>query len=131
MEIKITISVGELIDKITILKIKKNKIKNLEKIQKVETELKILQKKAEIIKKIEKTKYKELFNKLLRINTDLWEVEDSIRILELNKEFSDQFIELARKVYFLNDERFKIKSEINKTFGSNIQEVKEYIKYTK
>jgi len=129
VDTSIAVSFGELVDKLTILEIKKSKIKNLDKLEKIETELKILKEKASLLENENKKIYNKLFDELTEVNTKLWDIEDNIRKFELKKDFNDEFIELARSVYFLNDERFKIKSKINELFNSKIQEVKEYIKY--
>ena len=129
MDITIPVAYGELVDKLTILNIKKRKITDLNKIKKIDIELEILEEKVEVLKSINDKKFSVLFKKLYDVNLKLWEVEDNIRIHELNNEFNDKFIELARSVYFLNDERFDIKSDINKSFGSRINEVKQYTKY--
>ena len=129
MDITIPVAYGELVDKLTILNIKKRKITNLEKAKKIDIELEILEEKVKVLKNINDKEFSLLFKKLYDVNLKLWEVEDNIRIHELNNEFNDKFIELARSVYFLNDERFDIKSDINKSFGSRINEVKQYTKY--
>lgn len=129
MDITIPVAYGELVDKLTILNIKKRKITNLEKAKKIDIELEILEEKVKVLKNINDKEFSLLFKKLYDVNLKLWEVEDNIRIHELNNEFNDKFIKLARSVYFLNDERFDIKSEINKSFGSHINEVKQYTKY--
>ena len=121
------VSIGELIDKFTILLIKKSKINNEEKLNKVLTEIDYLKSNVENIKK--KYKINDLFDNLININTKLWNIEDNIRIKEKNKEFDSEFIELARSVYFTNDERAFIKNEINKKTESNIFEVKSYEDY--
>jgi hypothetical protein len=130
VDTSIAVSFGELVDKLTILEIKKSKIKNHDKLKKIETELILLKEKASLLESENKKNYTKLFNELTEVNTKLWDIEDNIRKFESKKEFNDEFIELARSVYFLNDERFRIKSEINKLFNSKIQEVKEYIKYS-
>lgn len=130
MDTSIAVSFGELVDKLTILEIKKSKIKNLDKLEKIETELKILKEKASLLENENKKIYNNLFDELTEVNTKLWDIEDNIRKFELKKDFNDEFIELARSVYFLNDERFKIKSKINELFNSKIHEVKEYIEYS-
>ena len=91
--------------------------------------VKILKEKASLLENENKKVYNKLFDELTEVNTKLWDIEDNIRKFELKKDFNDEFIELARSVYFLNDERFKVKSKINELFNSKIQEVKEYIKY--
>ena len=119
------VSWGELIDKITILEIKKQKIisplalKNINK----EYELLIKLLSGEII---DYKNIKELKNDLMQVNNKLWQIEDSIRILEKNKIFDDSFIELARSVYMQNDIRAKIKKEINELLGSELKEEKSY-----
>ena len=119
------ISVGELIDKITILEIKKDKISNKEKLLEVDKELNSL--KQTMNKFIpDQEKISEIKNDLKKINLKLWDIEDGKRTAEKNKKFDNKFIELARNVYKFNDERAKIKSQINKTLGSNITEVKSY-----
>ena len=122
------ISAGELLDKISILEIKLEKIEDKNNREEIKKEYKIL-------KKIQNTsikfddKIKKLFNSIKVINIKLWNVEDELRVCEKNKDFGKNFIELARKVYFNNDKRSKIKSEINKILGSNIREVKQYVNY--
>tara|TARA_B100001287_G_scaffold218616_1_gene187530 strand:+ start:211 stop:600 length:390 start_codon:yes stop_codon:yes gene_type:complete len=129
MEIQINISVGELIDKITILQIKKDKITNLEKVEKVSYELELLENSLNSFKTGETEELKKLMNELKIINEKLWGIEDDIRLLEKNKKFESEFIELARSVYKTNDERFEVKNKINKLFSSNVEEVKSYEEY--
>jgi len=129
MEIQINISVGELIDKITILQIKKDKITNLEKVEKVSYELELLENSLNSFKTGETEELKKLMNELKIINEKLWGIEDDIRLLEKNKKFENEFIELARSVYKTNDERFEVKNKINKLFSSNVEEVKSYEEY--
>ena len=119
------ISVGELFDKITILEIKKDKISNKEKQESVNKELESLNitMKKYIPDQKEILKFK---NDLKKINLKLWDVEDQKRISEKNKQFDEKFINLARNVYKLNDQRAKLKLDINETLGSNIKEVKSY-----
>ena len=119
------ISAGELIDKITILEIKKTKISNKEKLNDIERELSSLNKTMK--KSIpEQNKIKDLSNQLKKINLKLWNIEDGKRAAEKENNFGDKFIELARNVYKFNDERAKIKLAINNTLGSNIKEVKSH-----
>lgn len=129
MKIKIEISVGELLDKLSILVIKKEKINNPEKIKEIERELKFLESHALTIRSRNKLEYDTFLKKLININSKLWDIEDEIRILEKNSSFSDEFVSLARSVYFTNDERFSCKSDINIFYGSEINEVKEYVEY--
>ena len=129
MRIEIPVSFGELVDKLTILEIKKSKITNNEKLKNIQVEFELLNKKYQTI--LNDTKELQVFyDALLKVNNKLWEIEDKIRILENNKEFNKEFIDLARSVYKSNDERFAIKNEINKTFDSEIQEQKEYENYS-
>ena len=119
------ISAGELIDKITILEIKKEKISNKEKLVEVNKELISLNKTLE--KSInDESKILSFKNDLKNINLKLWDIEDGKRLAEKNSQFDEKFIELARSVYKLNDERAKIKLAINNALGSNIKEVKSY-----
>ena len=119
------ISAGELFDKITILEIKKEKISNKEKLVDVEKELNSLNDTVE--RSIpDQSNISKHINDLKEINLKLWDIEDGKRAAEKEKKFDDKFIELARNVYKLNDERAKIKLSINKALGSNIKEVKSY-----
>ncbi len=119
------ISVGELIDKITILEIKKEKISNKEKLVEVNKELISLN---ETLKKSinDESKILSFKNDLKNINLKLWDIEDGKRSAEKNNQFDEKFIELARSVYKFNDKRAKIKLEINNALGSSIKEVKSY-----
>ena len=119
------ISAGELIDKITILEIKKEKISNKEKLMEVDKELVSLN---ETLKKSinDESKILSFKNDLKNINLKLWDIEDGKRSAEKNNQFDEKFIELARSVYKFNDERAKIKLAINNALGSNIKEVKSY-----
>ena len=119
------ISAGELFDKITILEIKKEKISNNEKLVDVEKELSSLKNTVEKFIPNQSNISKHV-NDLKEINLKLWDIEDGKRAAEKEKKFDDKFIELARKVYKLNDERAKIKLAINTSLGSNIKEVKSY-----
>ncbi len=129
MKIKIEVSIGELLDKISILLIKKEKINDSKKLTEVDRELKYLEMHSQQISSEDKSNYDRFLKKLISINSKLWEIEDEIRILEKNSDFDKEFIKLAREVYFTNDERFSCKNEINLFFGSEINEVKEYVKY--
>ena len=119
------ISAGELIDKITILEIKKEKISNKEKLVEINKELSSLN---ETLKKSinDESKILNFKNDLKNINLKLWDIEDGKRLAEKNSQFDEKFIELARSVYKFNDERAKIKLAINNALGSNIKEVKSY-----
>jgi len=122
------ISAGELLDKISILEIKLEKIKDKKSKEEIKKEYKILKRIQNSSIKLD-AKIKELFNSIKEINIKLWNVEDKLRACEKNKDFGKNFIELAREVYFNNDKRAKIKKEMNKILGSNIREIKQYIKY--
>ena len=129
MKIKIEISVGELLDKISILKIKKENIKNPDKLREIKNELKFLEFHGNIIRSQNTDQYDQFLEKLISINSKLWNIEDEIRILEKKAEFNEKFISLARDVYFTNDDRFICKNEVNKYYGSEVNEVKEYVDY--
>ena len=128
MMIEIPVSHGELVDKLTILEIKLEMISEKSKINEVTTEHKYLSSIFNKIKTEEETVL-SYYKELLAINKKLWNIEDSIRSLEKQKKFNPEFIELARKVYYTNDERFEIKSKINELFNSNIKEQKSYENY--
>ena len=121
------ISLGELADKITILEIKMKKIVDKESLHILNKEYQSL--KAIDLKDINLDKYKQLFNELKSINEKLWDIENEKRLLEKNSDFGDKFVQISRAVHFNNDKRAEIKLKINKSFGSNIEEVKEYTKY--
>ena len=122
------ISSGELLDKLSILEIKLNKIKNPILLQEVKKEYDILIKtKNDNIKSPDKIDI--LYKNLKEINEKLWKIENEKRLCEKNSDFNDKFVQLARNVYFENDKRAKIKLEINKVLGSNIKEVKQYTEY--
>lgn len=121
------ISLGELADKLTILEIKLKKIEDKESINIINKEYQSLNNID--LKGIDIKKYKALFNELKSVNEKLWDIENEKRLLEKNSDFKDKFIQVSRNVHFMNDKRAKIKKEINRTFGSNIEEVKEYTKY--
>ena len=120
------ISAGELIDKITILEIKKEKISNKEKLIEVNKELISLNETLKKSIKNDESKILSFKNDLKNINLKLWDIEDGKRSAEKNNKFDEKFIELARSVYKFNDERAKIKLAINNALGSNIKEVKSY-----
>ena len=121
------ISLGELADKITILEIKMKKIVDKESLHILNKEYQSL--KAIDLKGINLDKYQKLFNELKSINEKLWDIENEKRLLEKNSDFGDKFVQISRAVHFNNDKRAEIKLKINKSFGSNIEEVKEYTKY--
>ncbi len=127
-KIIVEVSVGELLDKISILEIKKEKIKDTEKLKYISNEHSILKDQLEKNVKSDK-KLKKLFQDLKEINSKLWVIEDNKRECEKNKNFGEKFIKLSRDVHFLNDDRAKIKLEINNLTGSGIKEIKEYTSY--
>ena len=127
-KIIVEVSVGELLDKISILEIKQVKIKDSEKLKFISNEHSIL--KNQLDNNVESNeKLSELFQSLKEINTRLWKIEDDKRQCEKDKDFGDKFIKLSRDVHFLNDDRAKIKLEINNHTGSVIKEIKEYTSY--
>ena len=122
------ISAGEFFDKLSILEIKLNKIKDLVLLNEVKKEYEILNESKN--KNINFSKEIEiLYKNLKETNKKLWKIEDEIRLCEKNSDFKDKFIQLSRDVYFTNDKRSKTKSEINKILGSNIIEIKQYTQY--
>ena len=127
-KILVEVSVGELLDKISILEIKKEKIKDSEKLKFINDEHTIL--KAQFEQNVKSdVKLNKFFNTLKEINAKLWVIEDDKRLCEKNKDFTENFIKISRDVHFLNDERAKVKLEINNYTGSKIKEVKEYTSY--
>ena len=122
------VSAGELFDKISILEIKLDKIKDKSSQEEIAKEYKSL-KEAKNLNIRSTEKIEDLFKKIKEVNLKLWNIEDKIRICEKNKDFSETFIDLARGVYLNNDKRAQIKSTINKRLGSNIKEIKQYVKY--
>ena len=128
MKVSVPISLGELLDKISILEIKNKKILNESKILNIKKELNGLNKVLDELN-INLSESNSLYNKLYKINLTLWEIEDSIRVLEKNEDFGDKFIELARAVYKTNDQRFEVKNDINKLFNSEYVEEKSYEDY--
>ena len=126
MIINTPISLGELIDKISILLIKERKITDVKKIDLIHEELTLLKKTLNEVTK--DSAINDYLNQLIDINSALWKIEDELRDCEKNKEFDQKFIDLARSVYITNDKRAEIKLEINNKFGSKIVEVKSYTK---
>ena len=127
-KILVEVSVGELLDKISILEIKSEKIKDPEKLKFINDEYKILKDQLETNIK-NNSEIESLYNSLKEINAKLWIIEDDKRLCEKNSDFGEKFIKLSRDVHFLNDERSKLKLEINNKTGSKIREIKEYTKY--
>ena len=127
-KILVEVSVGELLDRISILEIKKEKISNLESIKFIEKEYLIL--KDQLNKNIKSDKkLEEFFNNLKKTNLKLWSIEDDKRMCEKNSDFGEKFIKLSREIHFLNDDRSKVKLEINMYTGSQIREIKQYTNY--
>ena len=127
-KILVEVSVGELLDKISILEIKKNNIKDLDKIKFINDEYVILKNEFEKNLQIDE-KIENLFKSLKEINNKLWNIENEKRLCEKNLDFSEKFIKTSRDIHFLNDKRGKIKLEINNHTGSKIKEIKEYTNY--
>ena len=127
MIISTPVSLGELVDKISILHIKNINIKDDEKLKLIREELELLN--QTLKKHIKKNDIQNFLDSLIEINSKLWVIEDDIRDCERNKKFDQTFIDLARSVYFTNDKRSEVKLEINKKFGSKIIEVKSYEEY--
>ena len=126
MKIQCEVSLGELVDKLSILSIKIKKISDPKKIKLAEKEHQVL---SQSLKELALQDIDLYLNRLEEVNTKLWEIEDDIRECEKGKEFSEKFITLARAVYVTNDQRFAIKNEINDKYGSSIKEVKSYEEY--
>ena len=127
-KILVEVSVGELLDKITILEIKKEKINDPEKLKFINDEYTIL--KGQLDQNVKSDdKLNKLFQSLKEINAKLWVIEDDKRMCEKNSNFTENFIKLSRDIHFLNDDRAKIKLEINNHTGSKIKEIKEYTHY--
>ena len=127
MIINTPVSLGELVDKISILHIKNKNIKDDEKLKLIREELKLLT--ITLDGHLKKNDIQEFLDALIKINSELWIIEDEIRDCERSKKFDEKFISLARSVYITNDKRSEIKLDINKKFGSEIVEVKSYEEY--
>jgi hypothetical protein len=125
--VTVPVSVGEIIDKLSILQVKKTKISDEKKLEFVNKEFEILYNLSSVY--LDNLEIEPLYHQLVEINSSLWDVEDKLRVLEKEKIFEGEFISLARKVYFTNDERFRLKNEINSITSSEIREVKDYVKY--
>ncbi len=127
-KILVEVSVGELFDKISILEIKKDKIKDKEKLKYIVDEYNLL--KEQMVNNVKlNEKLSDLFDTLKDINSKLWVIEDDKRLCEKNSDFGEKFIKLSRDIHFLNDKRASIKLEINNQTGSKIKEIKEYTSY--
>lgn len=118
------VSIGELLDKISILRIKSEKLSDPEKLKHVRHELNVLSKETYDIENSE-----PWIEKLVKVNSKLWDIEDRIREKERDEEFDDEFVQVARSVYFTNDKRFDVKNEINKFYNSDVKEQKGYEEY--
>ena len=125
--VTIPVSVGELIDKLSILQVKKNKVKNPDKLKFIEKEFNLLHNMSHDY--LQNQDIFLTYNQLIDVNQKLWEVEDELRVLESKRLFDNNFIELARSVYYTNDERFRLKDIINNLTNSEIKEQKDYKEY--
>jgi hypothetical protein len=121
------VSVGELIDKLSILHVKQTKITNEEKLEYINKEFELLHNLSSGY--LDNPEIETLYHQLVDTNSKLWDIEDRLRVIETEKRFEGEFIDYARKVYFTNDDRFRLKNEINNISNSEIREVKEYVKY--
>ena len=125
--VQVPVSVGELIDKLSILQVKKTKISNQEKLIYIDKEFELLYNMSSIF--LDNQEISKSYHELVEINSKLWGVEDELRIKEQNKTFDSSFIHLSRQVYHTNDERFSVKNKINELTNSEIREQKEYVEY--
>jgi hypothetical protein len=125
--IQAPVSVGELIDKLSILHVKQTKITNEEKLEYINKEFELLYNLSSGY--LDSPEIELLYHQLVETNSKLWDIEDRLRVIETERRFEGEFIDYARKVYFTNDERFRLKNEINNISNSEIREVKEYVKY--
>jgi hypothetical protein len=125
--IQAPVSVGELIDKLSILHVKQTKITNEEKLEYVNKEFELLYNLSSGY--LDNPEIELLYHQLVETNSKLWDIEDRLRVIETERKFEGEFIDYARKVYFTNDERFRLKNKINNISNSEIREVKEYVKY--
>jgi hypothetical protein len=125
--IQAPVSVGELIDKLSILHVKQTKITNEEKLVYINKEFELLYNLSSGY--LDNPEIELLYHQLVETNSKLWDIEDRLRVIETERKFEGEFIDYARKVYFTNDERFRLKNEINNISNSEIREVKEYVKY--
>jgi hypothetical protein len=125
--ITIPVSVGELIDKLSILHVKQLKISNEEKLEYVNKEFELLYNLSSYY--LNNQEVENLYHQLVEINKKLWDIEDKLRVIESENNFDSEFVDLARKVYFTNDERFRLKNKINLITLSEIKEIKDYKKY--
>jgi hypothetical protein len=125
--VSIPVSIGELIDKLSILQVKKTKISDESKLEFVNKEFEILYNLSSIY--LDNVEIDSIYHQLVEVNSSLWDIEDRLRVIEKEKRFEGEFISFARKVYYTNDDRFRLKNEINSITSSEIREVKDYVKY--
>ena len=125
--IQAPVSVGELIDKLSILHVKQTKITNEEKLEYINKEFELLYNLSSGY--LNNPEIETLYHQLVETNSKLWDIEARLRVIETEKRFEGEFVDYARKVYFTNDDRFRLKNEINNISNSEIREVKEYVKY--
>lgn len=125
--ITIPVSVGELIDKLSILHVKQMKISNPEKLEYINKEFELLYNFSSVY--LNNEEISKLYHELVKTNSELWEIEDMLRVIETQKNFDSKFIELSRLVYKTNDNRFIIKNKINQLTNSEIREQKDYVNY--
>jgi hypothetical protein len=125
--VTIPVSVGELIDKLSILHVKQLKIVNEDKLSFINKEFELIYNMSSMY--LDDEKILNLYRQLIEVNLSLWDVEDELRTIENTKNFDSHFIELARKVYYTNDDRFLLKNQINELTDSEVREQKDYIKY--
>ena len=125
--VTIPVSVGELIDKLSILHVKKIKIVNENKLSFINNEFELIYNMSSIY--FDNEEILSLYRQLIDVNLKLWEVEDELRTIETTKNFDSHFIELARKVYYINDDRFSLKNKINELTNSEVREQKDYVEY--
>ena len=125
--VSVPVSVGEMIDKLSILQVKKNNVKDENKLVFIKKEFELLYNFSS--EYLSNPETESIYHRLVEVNSNLWEVEDKLRIMEKEQRFDEEFVSLARKVYFTNDERFRLKNEINLITDSEIREIKDYVKY--
>jgi hypothetical protein len=125
--VNVPVSIGELIDKLSILQVKKIKVSNPDKLVFINKEYELLYNMSSEF--LERKDISQIYNDLVNTNLKLWEVEDELRVIESTKNFNDVFIELARQVYYTNDERFRLKDKINNLTNSEVREQKDYKEY--
>jgi hypothetical protein len=125
--VTVPVSVGELIDKLSILHVKQLKIVNEDKLSFINKEFELIYNMSSMY--LDDEKILNLYRQLIEVNLSLWDVEDELRTIETTKNFDSHFIELARKVYYINDDRFVLKNQINELTDSEVREQKDYIEY--